>query len=239
MRRQALSLALATVLTGLIAGCTSNGEIDNPVQRRATWFSFLSGDDIAAECEASGRERYRLTYIADREIQVRIYDIDADMPPKPQLRTRVMQVAASEWFPLPVLEDPSRPFRPYDTVTTLSEEDMTAIRDDLLNAGWSTQPPPIGRKIASHSYAWLVAGCRDGAFSFQVWEYPDAEFDALAFPAVLFAAENSGIDVVPPPTDGERRTFDRFMGRTGDNMPSDGRELYNMQVVPRGVILVN
>lgn len=239
MRRHALPIVLATLVTGLLAGCTTDGEIDNPAQRRATWFSFLSGDDIAAECEASGRERYRLTYIADREIQVRVYDIDADVTPTPQLRTRVLQVAASEWFPVPLFEDPSRPFRPYDFVTSLSDDDLNAVREDLLKAGWSTEPPPIGRKIASHSYAWLVAGCRDGAFSFQVWEYPDAEFANLTFPDVLFAVDNSAIDVVPPPTDGERRTFNRFMGRTGDNMPSDGRELYNMQVGPRGVTLVN
>ncbi|MDW3207071.1 MAG: hypothetical protein R8L07_16150 [Alphaproteobacteria bacterium] len=239
MRRNALLLAFTAGIAGLLAACTTDGEIDNPAQRRATWFSFISGDDIAAECEASGRERYRLTYLADREIQVRIYDIDADVAPAPQLRTRVLQVAASEWFPLPLFEDPSRPFRPYDSVTTLPEADLDAIREDLLAAGWSTEPPPVGRKIASHSFAWLVAGCRDSAFSFQVWEYPDAEFAGLNFPDVLFAVDNSAIDVVPPPTDGERRTFNRFMGRTGSNTPTDGRELYNMQVGPRGVTLVN
>lgn len=232
---------LATSLTGLalLAGCASSGEIDNPLQRRATWFSFISGEDIASECVASGRERYRLTYIADRDIQVRIYDIDAETSPAVQLRSRIMTVAASDWFPLPILTDPSRPFRPYDSVTNLSDADFETIEADLLQAGWSTQPPPVGRKIASHSFSWLVAGCRNGEFSFQVWEYPDPAFQDLKFPDLLFAADTSGIRLAPLPTDGERRTYDAFTGRTADNMPGDGRHLYNMEVGQAGVFIVN
>lgn len=231
--------ALALLALGLLAGCTTSGEIANPAERRATWISFISGEDIAAACDAGGRERYRLTYYADRDIQVRIYDIDPNAGPAPQLRARILQVAASTWFPWPVFADPSRPFRPYDAVSTLTPDQMSAIRDDLAENGLGTQPPPIDRKLASHSYFWLAAGCRNGEFSFQVWEYPDESFRSLRFPEILFDADATGIEVVPPPEDGERRTYNAFMGRTGDNQPGDGRTRYNLRVDPRGVTLVN
>lgn len=236
-----MTIKLPAFLAGvaLLAGCASSGEIDNPLQRRATWFSFISGEDIASECVASGREHYRLTYIADRDVQVRIYDIDAETTPTPQLRSRIMTVAASDWFPMPILTDPSRPFRPYDSIAPLSTETTQAIVDDLIQAGWSTSPAPVGRKIASHSFTWLAAGCRNGVFSFQVWEYPDETFLGLAFPSILFQADTSGIAVNTHPSDGERRTYNAFIGRTADNMPGDGRHLYNMEIGPDGVFIVN
>lgn len=232
-------ICIFAVLAASVTGCASDGEIDNPVQRRATWFSFISGQDIAAECEATGREQYRLTYIADRDIQVRIYDIDAEVTPDPQLRSRVLTVAASDWFPLPLFEDPTRPFRPRDRVANLSETELDAFRTRLVADGWSSEPPPIGREIASNSFTWLAAGCRNGTFSFQVWDYPDPEFLNLTFPEVLFISDPSDVPVAPYPDDGERRVYDAFTGRTGGNTPSDGRNLYNMVVGPRGMTLVN
>lgn len=232
--------ALAAGLAfALLVGCTTGGEIDNPVQRRATWISFISGEDIAAACAANGRERYRLTYYADRDIQVRVYDVEPNADPAAQLRARVLQVAANAWFPWPLFEDPSRPFRPYDKVSSLSDAQMAAIRSDLAENGLGTQPPPVDRKLASHSYFWLAAGCQDGTFAFQVWEYPDPDFKALDFPEIVFEADSTGIAVEPPPADGKRRTYNAFTGRTGDNQPADGRTRYNLRVDPRGVTLVH
>lgn len=234
-----IRLAAAACGLALLAGCASSGDINNPVERRLTWFSFISGEDIAADCAVSGRERYRLTYIADREIQVRIYDIDAALAPDAQLRSRVITAAANDWFPWPILSDPGQPFRPNEAIAPLPQDDLDAVRGALVDAGWSTTPPPVGRLIASHSYSWLAAGCRDGAFHFQAWEYPDPEYLALAFPAMLIEADGNEIRPRAEPTDGERRVFNAFMGRTGDNMPSDGRELYNMKVGPTGVSISN
>lgn len=230
--RAALTVGLALVI---LAGCTASGEIDNPAQRRATWFSFISGEDIAAACEAHGRERYRLTYYADRRVQVRVYDIEPTATPAAQLRVRVLQTAANTWFPWPIFEDPSRPFRPYDSVSPLSAAQLEAIRTDLQENGFATRPPPIDRKLASRSYFWLAAGCRDGRFSFQAWEYPDPEFLGLAFPETLFQADASGIPVEPPPEDGQRRVYDANLGSPRGDGPGDRGLLYNLRVDPRGI----
>jgi hypothetical protein len=219
----------------ILAGCASSGEIDNPLNRRATWFSFISGEDIATACRVDGRERYRLTYIADRNVQVRIYDIDADVTPVAQLRSRIMTVAASDWFPWEFLSDPSRPFRPFDKVETLPADKLEAIRQDLLASGWSTQPAPVGKKIASTSYAWLVAGCRNGEFSFQAYEYPDADFQALTFPEILYEVDQNSIDVRQPPTDGERRTLTPNQAIGGRSAADEGGNIYYMRVNANGV----
>jgi hypothetical protein len=238
--RITITTALAAGLTlALLAGCTTGGEIDNPVQRRATWISFISGEDIAASCAANGREHYRLTYYADRDIQVRVYDVEQTGDPAAQLRARVLQVAANAWFPWPLFEDPSRPFRPYDRVSDLSDVQLAAIRTNLAESGLGTRPPPVDRKLASHSYFWLAAGCRDGEFAFQAWEYPDPDFAALDFPEILFEADATAIPVEPTPADGKRRTYNAFTGRTAGNQPADGRTRYNLRVDPRGVTLVH
>ena len=51
----ALGLAL-----GILAGCTYRGEIDQPATLKATWFSYLNGDDIRSACADGTPVRYRL-----------------------------------------------------------------------------------------------------------------------------------------------------------------------------------
>ena len=54
---------LSALLAGLaLLGCAYQGEIDNPLTVRVTWFSYLGGSDIAAACGPGARERYRIIY---------------------------------------------------------------------------------------------------------------------------------------------------------------------------------
>jgi len=239
MMNKTLSTSLITGAIALLAtACTSTGEIDNPMERRFTWFSFISGEDIQASCTETGQEGYRLIYQADRAIQVRIYDIDPTVTPVPQQRSRIMTVAANDWFPWPILTDPTRPFRPYDSVSPLTPAQVDAVREDLLKSGWSTRPAPVGKRIASTSYTWLVSGCRNGIFSFQAYEYPDPAFQNLKFPDILFGADASGYKVVPAPTDGKRRELS-ILETTGRKGQEEAQNLYNMLVTETGVRLVD
>ncbi len=230
-------LLLAFLVPMILGACQTDGEIDNPAQRRATWFSFLSGEDIASDCVASGRDRLRLIYYADRDVQVRIYDIDLDVTPEPQVRSRVLTFTANDWFPWPILTDPTRPFRPFESVARISPDAAQDIVQELLDAGWWTDPPPIGRKIASHSYAWLIAGCHEGRFAYQVFEYPDDAFLDFRFPATLFANDTTDIDVTPYPDDGVRRTYSRTFGSVPDTPHDDlyRDRRHNLIVTPNGV----
>ncbi|NMM44363.1 hypothetical protein HH303_07725 [Rhodospirillaceae bacterium KN72] len=230
-------LILPTLLAGCASITQSNGEIDNPVQRRAVWFSFISGEDIQRSCASDGRERYRLVYIADRTVQVRIYDIDPLTTPSPQQRSRVMTVAASDWFPWAITEDVTRPFRPHTGITNLSDADMDALRTAFAQDGLGTRAPPIGRKIADTSYSWMGSACIGGTFHFQAWEYPDADYTGLRFPEMLFAKDPTGIRIEPSPTDGKRRVYDRFKPPVWDNDPWRHASHYNMEVHETGVTI--
>ncbi|HAE00293.1 MAG TPA: hypothetical protein DCG04_02240, partial [Rhodospirillaceae bacterium] len=112
---------------------------------------------------------------------------------------------------------------------------LDAIRQDLLASGWSTRPAPVGKKIASTSFAWLVAGCRDGEFSFQAYEYPDADFQALTFPEILYQIDQNDIAVRQPPTDGKRITLTPNQAMGGRSAADEGGFIYNMRVNANGV----
>ena len=230
-------LALPALLAGCASVTQSYGEIDNPIQRRAVWFSFVSGDDIQRSCASDGRERYRLVYIADRSVQVRIYDIDPMTTPAPQQRSRVLTVAASDWFPWAVPDNASGPFRPRTGVTDLTQDEMSALRAAFAQDGLGTRTPPVGRKIADTSYSWLGSACIDGHFHFQAWEYPDADYTGLSFPAMLFAQDSTGIRIEPSPSDGKRRVYDRVRPPLWNNNRLEHASHYNMEVFETGVTI--
>ena len=45
-----------------LSGCTYQGHIEEPVTIKATWYSYLAGDDIRQTCVPNGLPRYRLVY---------------------------------------------------------------------------------------------------------------------------------------------------------------------------------
>ena len=116
-----------------------------------------------------------------------------------------MPVAASDWFPWAITEDVTRPFRPHNGITDLSDAEMDALRTAFAQDGLGTRAAPVGRKIADTSYSWLGSACIGGAFHFQAWEYPDTDYTGLRFPEMLFAKDPTGIRIEPSPTDGTRR----------------------------------
>ena len=219
----------------LATGCVSTGEIDNPLTRRATWFSFLSGADIAQACRNDGMDQYRMVYVADRRQQVRVYDLTLAPNRPPELRARVMPVNATDWLAVQSGSGFDRPLSPTDSLEILPLEAVLPILTALNQAGWSMRPPTVGQKIASHSYFWLASGCEGGQFHFQAWDYPDANFLALDFPDLLFALDTTTLRPRAHPTDGQRRTFDRIRARVGYSLKEDRRELYNMVVTETGV----
>ena len=75
-RRPALGLALLAL--GALAGCAYQGAIDQPVTIKATWFSYLNGDDIRAACTDGAPSWYRLVYNGNYEEQLRSYEVVAD-----------------------------------------------------------------------------------------------------------------------------------------------------------------
>ena len=61
-----------------LSACTYQGHIDEPVTVKATWYSYLAGDDIRQTCVPNGLPRYRLVYNGRYEEQLRSYDLVKD-----------------------------------------------------------------------------------------------------------------------------------------------------------------
>ena len=73
-----VAMTLIVFAGALSAACTYRGDIDDPTTIKATWFSYLNGDDIRARCSESSGLRYRLIYNADYDEQLRSYEVIGD-----------------------------------------------------------------------------------------------------------------------------------------------------------------
>lgn len=190
----------AIALSGLVvlAACTSTGEIDNIALRKASWTSFLSGEDIAQSCVAGGGDHYRLTYNANRAKQVRIYDL-TQAQGQWTLRSRVLERAIAV-KPMPVDELMSV-LDPVDREKPLTEPQAEAIRQGLEQAQ-AEGGVPVGDRLFSPGFFWLAASCENGEFRFDAWDYPDRGFAATAgFAPVLFRLDPNDSAVRQPEGD--------------------------------------
>src|SRR3546814_13261450 len=59
----------------LLAACLYRGNIDDPMTIKATWLSYLNGDDMRAACVEGAPLQYRLIYNADYDEQLRSYAV--------------------------------------------------------------------------------------------------------------------------------------------------------------------
>ena len=105
MPRRSRFAILFLAVAGLSACSYKGGDIGNPFHRKFHWLSFLSGEDMAASCDATTPDRFRLVYNAIWGEQVRVYEWDAI---RRSLRVRVM--GAGDLRELS-LSDPLAPWR--------------------------------------------------------------------------------------------------------------------------------
>lgn len=205
--RRALTAAVL-VSAALTTACAyEGGDIGNPFRRKAQWFSFVAGEDLAASCTAGSPDRFRLVYNALWEKQVRIYEWDAGGP----LRIRSLQRGGNLIYLS--LEDPLAPWRTEDAEVPLDAAARGRLTAALAEAG-AFGPPAVGLELPSHSYYWTSASCRNGAYVFTGWTYPSAAYAAARFPAEL-AALDPGREAIarpePVPVD-PFREYDRKRG---------------------------
>lgn len=186
--RRLMTLALATTA---LAGCTyTGGDIGDPLTRKATWFSFVGGDDIRASCQPGTPDRYRLVYNAVYGEQLRVYETDSVR------RTLSAKVVGPDNLTQVSVDDLLAPWRAKAATAPLSPADWQDLRDQLKQAG-AFGPAAAGLELPSRSYFWTAATCQDGKFTFTGWRHPDQSFTQLAFPATLFRLDGTGVAVRP------------------------------------------
>jgi hypothetical protein len=183
-----------SAIIGLVASCAYRGDIDNPVVRKFTWFSYLDGEDIRVGCAESAVDRYRFVYNAKYEEQLRSYEIDGDGSGGADLVARAIGkgnlMKAS-------FDDLLEPWRWYRSEARLSPEDMREFRD-LLGASAMYDGAPVGLRLFSGDFYWVAAVCEDRTFYYNAWLAPGDRYSALRFPDYLYARDATGLAVNPP-----------------------------------------
>jgi len=189
-------VALGLLACALLAGCSYQGNIDNPLTLKATWFSYLNGDDIRAGCtEGSGR-RYRLVYNADYDEQLRSYEVADDGAGGAMLVARVQGPSGLVVNNIS-FSDPLGWARWTKSVTALSAQDVGRL-DAALEESGALAAPPQGLQLFSKETYWISILCRDGMVSFNAWRFPSDRYEAITFDDLLFALDGTGVEVRAP-----------------------------------------
>jgi hypothetical protein len=194
-KRLALALAAAAALG--IAGCAYRGGLDQPIERKLSWFSYLGADDIRASCVPGAPDRYRLVYNGDYEKQVRTYDLVADGAGGALLTARASRPVDLSSFTVSDLSDLGGPWRWAKSTMYLPPDAFADLRRRLDESGFAAGAPE-GLTLYSAGFWWLAAGCEAARFHFAAWAYPDAGFRQLEFPERLLAFDGTGVAVNPP-----------------------------------------
>lgn len=205
-----------------VGGCAYSGPTDNAIAQSLTWFSYLDAGDLRRGCVPGGGERYRIAHNGNYSEQIRAYDVTAAAGGGGQMTARVR--GATGRLNDFEIGDPLRSWRGEQRQVALSPADMAALRAALDSSG-AFQPAPVGLRLNSKAFYWIVAGCRDGRFSYHAWEWPSPGYDRLTFPQFLASRDGSGIALRPPqprqpdfPISQDSRTErQEFQLRVGEN----------------------
>lgn len=185
--------ALMLVVLALSGCAYRGGDIDNPVGRKFSWFSFVEGGDLRATCRPGAPDRYRLVYNGVYDEQVRIYELGDGANPR---RLSAHVVAEANLLAADLL-DPLGPWRGRGAELVV-DADTHARLVQALAAGGAFGPPDAGLELPSRSFYWTAAACHRGAYHFNAWRWPSPEFRQLRFPEALFALDRTGVPVNPP-----------------------------------------
>ena len=212
-RRAGPVLALGLAL-GILAGCTYRGEIDQPATLKATWFSYLNGDDIRSACADGTPVRYRLVYNGRYNEQLRAYEVVGDGNGGAYYTARTQRGSGLDLSRFS-FDDPQALAAWTRFQTRLNPADLAALQG-ALDASGAFGPTPVGLRLGSEQFYWIASLCRDGRFQFNAWLYPSAGFARLRFPGILLAHDGTGTVINPPRA---VPTFNPVRRPRGDRVP--------------------
>ena len=193
---------LSLTLTGaLLAGCASGGPTDNPVARRLTWISYVSGDDLRTACRSDGPERYRLVFNADYNQHVRTYDLTAD-PADGGATLEARVIEATDLARMDAT-DPLANVRGRTAQTRLTPRQFAAVVASLNESG-AFDGLPDRLRLRSNGIYWVVNGCHGGRWFFSAYPYPDSRFVDIRFVEPLRALDGTGVPFPALPDPGSR-----------------------------------
>ncbi|OSQ44689.1 hypothetical protein THS27_05815 [Thalassospira sp. MCCC 1A01428] len=197
-----LKFVSAVSAAAILAGCsyTATSDIANPVVRKASWFSYLNGDDLRTACSAGEAEgRIRIVYNADYYKDVRTFDVT------PQTGTDNFTMVSHMFGPLDVSEmnvsvrSPLGAFSGEPVRQTLTRQQYLTLTDAMQEDGFGTQNRD-GLRLHSENYYWVALGCSQKQITLAAWANGDDDLRDLHFPIVLQKVAGQ-VDPLPPAPD--------------------------------------
>ena len=211
------------VFATLLAACAYRGA-DNPAALRLSWFDYLNGGDLRGHCASGAPESYRFVYNGVNREQIRRYEVTPEAGPGSHLLA-VDIIGPPDLSQIMVGQpgDLADPWRGKSAAVHLRAEDVTLLRRATESSGVFTGAP-VGLRLESNGFFWVVAACVDGRFFFNAYRWPSKRFDEVAFPSLLFAWDPTGIAVNEPrqvievydkDTENDARRYSLDVGKDG------------------------
>ncbi|WP_020592707.1 hypothetical protein [Kiloniella laminariae] len=176
------------------AGCSYQGNIDKPHTQKATWFSYVGGEDIRQRCQP-GMTEYRFVYNAVYDEQIRTYEVTGVPGDTAELISRAQEGSGVRVNHIS-LSDPLAQFGWKKSQRSLSREELAELEQMLQQSG-AGELQTEGDRLRSDDFYWTSALCHDGNFVFNGWKLKDKSFDHLAFVPYLLNQDQTGVAVNP------------------------------------------
>jgi hypothetical protein len=213
----------------VVAGCSYSGGVGNPLTRKATWFSYLNGDDVRDRCaNYSDRLEVRLIYNGNFTEQVRSYEINSDGTGGARVTARAMPEDAGNLLNFQV-SDPLATGRWAESTVILNPAERGQLVAKLADSG-VFQRAPRGLDLKSWGSYWVSIACRDGEVFFNAWTAGRERWDRQQLWQIVRPLDDTGVPVYQPhparfedsPTANRSRGNRRaapthFRMKTGDN----------------------
>ena len=195
---------MALLLITMVVGCAYQGPTGNVISQQLTWISYLSGDDIRAQCTDRSPDRLRLIYNADRTRHARTYDVldvrEGAVVEQMVDRGVVFETGRSV--------DIRQIGVPAQGRVVLSADEFAEL-EALMGASGAFDPPPVGLRLASRGFYWIVSGCRDGRFFLTAFLHPSESFERIQFASFLEERDRTGVRFPILPQSGRARRMNR------------------------------
>tara|TARA_R110002072_G_scaffold4504_7_gene31313 strand:+ start:1199 stop:1900 length:702 start_codon:yes stop_codon:yes gene_type:complete len=227
-----MNLRIIASVTAFLAlgACEYTGPAGDPVSRNLSWFDYVGAEGLRDACAPGASTRLRFVYNGIYDKQIRTYDIFA----LPGGRGATMSAWARGTGDLTQGVGLSNILSPWQgkRVESVLDPQTTADLLKALDADRFRTFKPVGLRLPSNEFYWIVTGCLDGRFHANAWMYPSDRFKGLRFPAVLVANDRTGVDFRKAVPVNQRD--DDPTRHQGNNNPAD--EVFEIQLGPNRIV---
>jgi hypothetical protein len=180
-----------------LAACTYRGGLDRPYTLKATWFSYVNGDDLRRRCaNIEDHWEVRLIYNGHYEEQVRTYDLIADGTGGAEVTARATPEDAGSLTGL-TSADPLAPWRWARSETRLDPGARARLAARLAESG-VFRSAPAGLDLKSWGSYWVAVACRGDTVTFNAWAYPSDRWAAQDLRRIVAPLDATGVPVYGP-----------------------------------------